>query len=92
MTAAERQRRCRANGKGRHRGGIRLSKADKERMRAEHAAVIAALEAEENAEAAAAAGALPFLQPQTSPPVAKPVVAETPAPPLVDWNLSAMAA
>jgi hypothetical protein len=94
MTAAERQRRCRANGKGRHRGGGPTpTKADRERWRQEFAAMVAAAqEAEDAAEAAAAAGAKSFTLPQASPSIAVPVLTTPAAVPIVDWNLSAMAA
>lgn len=82
MTAAERQRRCRANGKGRHRGG-RLTKAQRDAIREQNRLDLAAAEQAEWAAAQVA-------PPPTSVADASAVVASSP--PTTDWGISAMAA
>ena len=88
MTAAERQRRCRENGKGRHRG--------KRYTRKEIRAIMAAKDAEETAEIAAAVGALPsgsLLMSPIAPPAVAPIVTAMPTPLReFEWSLTAMAA
>jgi hypothetical protein len=94
MTAAERQQRCRANGKGRHRGRRTATKAEKARYRAEFAAMVAAAQAEEDALMAAAAGGTVQMEASAashSPPATTPLP-DAAIVPLPEWNLSAMAA
>jgi hypothetical protein len=76
MTAAERQRKCRAGGKGRHRGGVTRKQMTnvRRRLTAELQAVVAAALAERAAAAeAAVVGGQPAdptgptLQPDASP-------------------------
>jgi len=65
MTAAERQRKCRAGGKGRHRGGIKNRKTQARRRVQE---AFAAARAASAPQAAATASFTPEAAPAPQPP------------------------